>query len=42
VCYSLESAITLLTWYLMDNPLSEEQQKGDRGAAQGARKEGTA
>ena len=42
VCYSLESAITLLIWYLMDHPLSEDQQRGNQGAAQGARKEGTA
>lgn len=38
VCFSLESAITLLTWYLLDHPLSEDVQKGDRRAAHAARK----
>ena len=30
VCYSLESAIMLITWYLMDHPFSEEFPKVDR------------
>ena len=30
VCYSLESAITLITWYLMDHPFSENFPKVDR------------
>jgi len=30
VCYSLESAITLITWYLIDNQSSENFSKVDR------------
>lgn len=30
VCYSLESAIMLITWYLMDHPFSENFPKVDR------------
>ena len=30
VCYSLESAITLITWYLLDHPFSEDFPKVDR------------
>jgi len=30
VCYSLESAIMLITWYLMDHPFSESFPKVDR------------
>ncbi len=30
VCYSLESAITLITWYLMDIPISEDFPKVGR------------
>ena len=30
VCYSLESAIILITWYLMDHPISNDFPKVDR------------
>jgi hypothetical protein len=30
VCYSLESAIMLITWYLMDHPFAENFPKVDR------------
>lgn len=42
VCFSLESAITLITWYLMDHPLAEDIQKAERSVAETARKGGIA
>lgn len=42
VCFSLESAITLITWYLMDHPLSLDIQRADRSVAEPARKGGAA
>ncbi len=42
VCYSLESAITLITWYLENRALPEEFQKSARSEALPARKGGIA
>ena len=42
VCYSLESAITLITWYLTHHPLSAMFQKSTRSEAEPARKGGIA